>query len=175
MPETTTDLIAFDSNSVERNRESGYPDLDDQRKAFCITYVTNGYRHMDAAVHVGFSKVMGTRLKREPLIAAYINDLMNKYLAESIVTKTTLDSYLDELEEIAFGREEVPMVTGAGESFEAAKFHPELAMKVYAERAKLHGIVEDDSKIAPVKVIINMADMTGPAEVKGITIDHGTE
>ncbi len=177
MPKAATDIIAFDVNSVERNRELGYPDLDDQRKAFCIEYVSNGYRHIDAAVRVGFAKVMGSRLKREPLIAAYINDLMDKYLAESIVTKTTLDSYLDELEEIAMGRVDVPMVTGSGESFHARKFHPDLAMKVYAERSKLHGIVEDDPKIAPVNVTINMAGMTGPAPTAddgGVVIEHET-
>ena len=172
MSKATTDIIAFDADSVERNRELGYPDLDDRRKAFCIEYVSNGYKHVDAAARVGFTKVMGLRLKREPLIAAYINDLMNKYLAESIVTKTTLNSYLDELEEIAMGRTDIPMVTGSGRSFDASKFHPELAMKVYAERSRLHGIVDDDSKIATVNVTINMEGMTGPKVIDGVTIDN---
>ena len=113
MLEESTNIAAFDADSVKRNRELGFPDLDDQRRAFCIKYVTNGYKHGAAAAKVGFSESMGVRLKREPLVAAFIVDLQKKYLAESIVTKQTLDFYLDELEDIAMGRVSIPIVTGA--------------------------------------------------------------
>jgi len=165
MSEESRNIAPIDSSLVERNRESGFLDLDDQRRAFCIEYVTNGYKHRDAAESVGFPAERGTRLKREPLVAAYIVDLQNKYLAESVVTKQTLDVHLDELEDIAMGRISIPIVTGSGEKIEAKKFHADLAMKIYAERSKLHGISKDDSKHAAVNVTINMEGMTGPAEV----------
>lgn len=176
MPSKSNDLVAFDSSFVERNRKNGYQDLDEQRRAFCITYVTNGYKHREAAQQVGFSESTGSALKREPLVAAYISDLLNQYLAESLVTKQTLDSYLDELEDIAMGKTSIPIVTGSGEEINAKKFHADLAMKVYAERSKLHGIVKDDSKNAAVSVTINMAGMVGGEEtVQGIIIDQGED
>lgn len=161
MPEESTDLIAFNASLVDRNRELDYPDLEERRRAFAIEYVTNGYNHRSAAISVGFSAGFGIRLKREPLVAAYIVDLQAKYLAESLVTKQSLDVYLDQLEDIAMGRVDIPIITGAGDEMIAKKFHSDLAMKVYSERAKLHGIVKDDAKNAPVSVTINMAGMTG--------------
>jgi len=174
MSTKSTNLIAFDAHSVERNRENGFQDLGDQRRAFCIEYVSNGYKERKAAVKVGFAESTGAKLKREPLVAAYIVDLQKKYLAESIVTKQTLDVYLDELEDIAMGRVSIPIVTGSGEKINAKKFHADMAMKVYNERSKLHGIVEEEDKAnAAVNVTINMAGMTG--EVQGITIEGETE
>ncbi len=168
MPKESQDIIAFGSDSVERNRELGFPDLEEQKKAFAIKYVTNGYLHRQAAADSGFPLSRGIRLKREPLVAAYISDLMNKYLAESLVTKQTLDIYLDELEDIAMGRVDVPMITGNGDEIEARKFHPDLAMKVYSERSKLHGIVKDENNgSGVVNVQINMNSLTG--EVRVIT------
>lgn len=161
MPKESTDIIAFDVDLIERNRENGYQDLEEQRRAFCIEYTTNGYKHRDAAVSVGFSANIGICLKREPLVAAFIVDLQEKYLAESLVTKQSLDVYLDQLEDIAMGRVDIPIVTGAGEEIDVKKFHADLAMKVYAERAKLHGIVQDDTKTAAVYVSIDMGRMTG--------------
>lgn len=166
MPEESKDLTAFGSDTVERNRELGFPDLEEQKKAFAIKYVTNGYQHRLAAVDAGFPLSRGIQLKREPLVAAYISDLMDKYLAESLVTKQTLDIYLDELEDIAMGRIDVPMITANGDAVSGKKFHADLAMKVYNERSKLHGIVKDENGgSGVVNVQINMGNLTGPAEV----------
>jgi len=154
-------LALFDASSVERNIANGFEDLTAQRKAFCITYVTNGYNHREAAEDSGFSPNTGVSLKREPLIASYISHLQNKYLAESIVTKQSLDVQLDQLEDIAMGRVSAPIVTGSGEEIMAYKFYADLAMKIYTERSKLHGIVKDDSKSSAVSVTINMAGMVG--------------
>lgn len=168
MSKKSSDIAALSSDSVERNRELGFPDLEPNRRAFCIEYVSNGYKHRDAAVKVGFSANTGITLKREPLVAAFISDLLNTYLAESIVTKQTLDTYLDELEDIAMGRVDINMVSADGEEFSAKKFHADLAMKVYNEKSKLHGIVKDDNdKNTAVNLTINMGDLTGPVTIEG--------
>lgn len=168
MSEESGVITTLGSDIVERNRELGFPDLEPSRRAFCINYISNGYKHRDAAVKAGFAASSGITLKREPLVAAYISDLMNKYLAESLVTKQTLDVYLDELEDIAMGRVDINMVSADGEEFSAKKFHADLAMKVYNERSKLHGIVKDDNdKNTSVNLTINMGDLTGPVTVEG--------
>lgn len=173
MPKESAALIAFDLDSVERNIQNGFADLTEQRRAFCIAFVTNGYKHRDAAQEVGFSPNIGVQLKREPLVAAYIVSLQAKYLAESIVTKQTLDAFLDELEDIAMGRVDAPIITASGLALDASKFYPDLAMKIYAERSKLHGIVKEDNKTTPVSVTINMAGMVGGSrETPEITIEH---
>ena len=165
MPENLPIIVDFDIDTIER-------DLDVERRAFCIEYVTNGYNHREAATKVGFSPNMGVKLKREPLCAAFINHLQTEYLAESIVTKQSLDAYLDRLEDIAMGDEEIDIVTGMGEAISAKKFHPDLAIKVYQEKAKLHGVVEDKGKGGgTVEVVINMKGMVGEAEVKAEVID----
>lgn len=173
MPEESTDITTFNPDSIAVNRENGFEDLETKRKAFCVRYITNGYDHREAAEHVGFSRDKGIVLKREPLIAAYISDLMKQYVAESLVTKQTLDSYLDELEDIAMGRISVPMLTPTGDEIEAKKFHPDLAMKIYTEKAKLHGIVKEDERAgAAVTVIINTTSLTGPVEVTGEIVNE---
>ena len=156
-----TRLAPFDISAVERNRGNGFEDLDEAKKAFCILFVTNGYKHREAAEEAGFNPDKGVQLKKEPLVSAYIHDLQKKYLAESIVTKQVMDTKLDELEDIAMGRVEIPMVTGAGDKIDAKKFHPDMAMKVYSERTKLHKIVEDGKGSGHVSVTINVAGMIG--------------
>lgn len=158
-------VAEFDSNSVEKNRKNGFLDLTDRRKAFCITYVTNGFDHNAAAAQVGYSKGMGIRLKREPLVAAYINILQEQYFAESIVTKAMMDAKLDLLESIAMGEEEINMVTAMGDQITVKKFHPEMAMKVYQERNRLHEITKEEGGSSAVSVTINMAGMVGEAPV----------
>ncbi len=155
------ELTPFNVSTIERNRENGFEDLEDQKKAFCIKYVTNGYNHREAAEDVGINPNRGIQLKNEPLISAYIHDLQQQFLAESIVTKQVMDSKLDVLEDIAMGRVEIPLVTGAGDKIEAKKFHPDLAMKVYAEKVRLHKVVEDAKGSGHVNVVINMAGMIG--------------
>lgn len=161
MSEQSNQLAPFDSSTIERNRENGFMDLDEAKKAFCIVYVTNGYKHREAAEEAGLNPDKGIQLKREPLVSAYIYDLQQQYLAESIVTKQVMDAKLDELEDIAMGRVEIPLVTGAGDKIEAKKFMPDMAMKVYSEKVRLHKIVEDKSKSGHVSVSINMAGMVG--------------
>lgn len=152
---------------VERNKINGFQDLDPQRRAFCITYVSNNFDHRKAASTVGFSPSRGINLKKEPLIAAYINVLLDEYMAESIVTKQTLDTYLDQLQDIAMGEVEVNMLAPDGNPIIRKKFHPDLVMKIYAERAKLHKIVEDENgKGAPVNIEINIGDLTGGGSVE---------
>lgn len=165
MSKDITKVTEFDSSTVEENRKNGFLDLNDQRKAFCITYITNGFKHRQAATQVGYEAGMGIRLKREPLVAAYINVLQNQYFAESIVTKAMMDSRLDQLEAIAMGEEAINMVTAMGDSITVKKFHPEMAMKVYQERNRLHEITKEEGGNSAVSVTINMAGMVGESPV----------
>lgn len=178
MSESTLPITTLDADSlavqIERNRENGYKDLDEKLKAFGIAYVTNGYDHRAAAKSIGRSENSGVRLKREPLLAAYINDLMNKYVAESLVRKETLDVYLENLEDIAMGRiETIGGATDAdGNLYDAKKFHSALALKIFQERAKLHGIIKEDTKGGGgVNVTINMAGMFKEEKPPAIEIE----
>ncbi len=163
---------------VAENRKNKFQGLDEVRQAFCIAYVQNGYRHRDAAVAVGLMPDVGIGMKREPVCAAFIVDLQKKYLAESSVTKEMLDIKLDTLEDMAMGDIEVPMVSAMGAQIHLKKFHPELAMKVFQERAKLHNFADEENKVAPVNVTINVAALLGTPpdpsnyDNKGIVIEQ---
>jgi len=168
-------IAPHETSAVARNRADNFPDLDDVRQAFCITYVQNGYKHREAAATVGLSPDRGISLKREPLCAAFIADLQKKYLAESLVTKEMLDMRLDVLEEIAMGEVEVPFVSGLGATFNAKKFYPDLALKIYQERAKLHDFADEENKVAPVNVTINVGAMLGQTVIsddKSVVIEQ---
>jgi len=150
---------------VETNRQNGFQDLSDKKKAFAIFYVTEGYSIERSAKEVDVCLMTGYKYKRDPLTAAYINDLMDKYLAESVVNKQTLDSYLDNLEDLALGRVDTHDMTADGDQKQGKVFHPALALKIYQERARLHEVVKDDSKgSGSVSVTINMGGML-PVEV----------
>jgi len=178
MQNVPQNVAPYGTSAVAANRENDFQDLDPLRQAFCITYVQNGYKHRDAAVAVGLDPGTGTRLKREPLCAAFIADLQRKYLAESSVTKEMLDIRLDVLEEMAMGEVDVNMVNSLGAQMSVKKFHPELALKIYQERAKLHDFADEENKVSPVNVTINVGAMLGQPndpshfDDKGMFIEH---
>lgn len=165
MTSTGLQVLEEQITLVEYNREHGYPDLDDQHRAFCVEYLTNGYHHRNAAQAVGLPAQAGITIKREPLVAAFIVDHLHSNITESLVTRETVDSYLDELEDIAMGRVAVPVIGEDGKTVKRKKFMGDLALKIYSERCKLHGIVQGDSKVAPVNVTINLDGMTEPTVI----------
>lgn len=157
-----SNIVKIDTEIVDRNKREGWPDLSEKRRAFVLIYTTNGYDHRRAAVEVGLSADMGTSIKREPLVAAYIEYMQNQTYESSLVTKPFLDAKLDILEDIAMGEMEIPIVTAAGESISAKKFHPDLAMNIIKQRAQLGGHTKDDkSRVGDVNIQINIDAMTG--------------
>jgi len=145
-------------------------DLEPQEEAFAIEYVSNGFDHREAARKCGYSPSAGVRLKRKPAIQNRIASLLAEMEVDSIVNRQVADTILDRLEDIAMGEVPVAMVTKDGEEFEARKFFPELAMKVYQERVRLHKLVQENSK-GSVNVQINMGDLIGESPAIEVKVE----
>jgi hypothetical protein len=163
----------IDVKYIERNRQNGWPDLDERRKALAYNYVSNGYDHRSAASNCGFSANSGLRLIREPLLGAFIEHLQKETYQADIISRSLVESRLDQLWEIAVGDCPIPIVLANGEEIEAAKFHGELAMSVIKEQNKMKGFVkEDTNKSGNVLIQINTNAMTGEVEAELVDRDE---
>lgn len=164
------EIAIIDAAIVERNQGDGFSDLSEERKAFAYNYVSNGYDHREAAILCGFSVHKGIQLKREPLVAAFIEYLQTQSYQANIVTREFVDARLDELEDIALGKVPIPIILANGEQIYREKFHGELAMSIVKERNKMQGYVRDETgKVGDVNIQINNNAVTGEVETKVIT------
>ena len=143
----TSDTLALTEESlvlIERNRDSGWPDLPDQRKGFGYIYLSNGYNHREAAKKVGFSKNSGMKILREPLVSAFIQYLQEKHFTTSIITKQFVeDQYLQILPYLK-GEEEIPIVNGQGGTANVKKFHASELTAVLRDLSKVTGYQKED-------------------------------
>ena len=150
---------------VEYQIAEGWPDLDNQERAWADEFVINGFNHREAAVEVGLPAKKGIHLTRKPLLRRYISYIQQKMSVGTIVTKEFIDAHLQELYERAIGEVAVPLVTGDGRPFEANKYDGNLAIKILQERGKLAGVVEDDSNSGhTTNVIIDVGALVGNHE-----------
>lgn len=140
-----------------------FKSMEPEHRAFAIEYVTNGYRHREAAEKAGMEPNRGVRLKRIPIVVEYIIQLQNRNLTESIVTKQSLDCLLDRIGEAAMGDVEIPIVLASGQIVSRKKFQGSLAMDVYREKAKLHDVVkpEEESGTIKIEVVPSTRDSEG--------------
>ena len=95
-------LITADYD-LEVAKQSNFENVDPQHKAFALEYLVNGYKHRDAAEKVGLSPNSGLRIRRLPIVAAYINYLQEKQIQDTIVSQAFIDAKLDDLYDMAIG------------------------------------------------------------------------
>jgi len=126
--------------------------MEPEYRAFAIEYVTNGYKHREAAEQAGMHPNRGVHLKRIPVVVDFIIQLQNRNLTESIVTKQSLDCLLDRIQEAAMGEVPISIVLANGQRVEQEKFQGSLAMDVYREKAKLHEIVKPDEESGTIRI-----------------------
>lgn len=152
MYEIPDDIAAQYSDIVSNN--FNFKEMPMEQMAFAIEYVLNGYQHRKAAKTVGLHPNRGVYLKRIPIVVDFILKLQERNITESIVTKQSLDCFLDRIEEAAMGEVKIPIVLASGAGVERKKFQGSLAMDVYRERAKLHDVVADEEGAGTIKITV---------------------
>lgn len=110
---------------------------DPRYRAFAIAYVSNGYNAKSAAVLTGWERDQGRNLTYHPVVIKHIHLILDALQSRSTITSHYIHNQLDRLQEIAMGEIDVPMVTAAGETYNAPKFMERLALEVLRERIKL--------------------------------------
>jgi len=130
---------------VEQQKAKNWPALDPQIRCFAEEYCFNGYDHRAAAETAGLNPDRGIRLKRHPLIRAFIAHVQGKLFESNIVTRDFIDAKLDELYDMAVGVIPTDHVDPKiGDSFRAFKFHGSLALDILREKAKLNGVIQGE-------------------------------
>ncbi len=141
---------------LDRHTEQGFSEIDPQIRAFCHEYVTNGYNHREAAEKTGSSPNAGIRLRRTPLVAAYIHYLQQEQHQANIITQDFIQAKLEDLYDMAVGDVEVPLVTGSGMQLTAKKFNGTLALAIVTEISKMHGHIKAPEHTGDGNLIINI-------------------
>jgi len=160
---------------ILRNRESGWPDVGERDRAFAVEYITNGYKHGDAAEAVGLVRSSGTRKLREPLVSAFIRFMQETRQNSKLITQHFVEQkYLEVLPKL-MGEEEVDVYDAKeGVSVRVKKFHSAETVSVLRDLGKAAGYIADDGpRGAAVNVQINMGGFTG--EEPTIVIEHEDE
>lgn len=120
---------------IDLNRISGWPDLTDRDKLFGIKYVES-YSMKEACDHFELSTSRGFVLVREPLLAAFINDLQENMNVRSVICRDFVSLQFLKLMPKLLGEEIVDFVTKDGGTFQARKFHATESVALLREIAK---------------------------------------
>ena len=162
------DTLALKENSlelIERNRETNWADLPDQKKAFAYEYVVNGYKHGNAAETVGLARSGGLRVLRDPLVSAFIQHLQEKHFTTSIITKQFVEDQYLQILPFLKGEEEIPIVNGQGIEGMAKKFHASELTGVLRDLSKVTGYQkEDESNKNITNIQINLGAVVSDPE-----------
>lgn len=162
MSEVSGDIASQYADLVSERFD--FSKMDPAHRAFAIEYVMNGYNYRKAAKTCRMDPSRGVRLKRIPIVVAFITELQKRDIVESFVGKQSLDCFLDRIEEAAMGDVDIPIVLADGTSIDRPKFQGSLAMDVYRERAKLHGILvqeETPDNTIRIEVVPSTRDSEG--------------
>lgn len=156
---------------IERHIADGFIDMEERDKAFAVEYVTNGFKHREAAEAVGLSKSVGLTKLREPLVGVFIGHLQEQNNTAKLITMQFVETqYLEILPKLK-GEEEIDMVDAKdGRNYRVKKFHSAELVSVLRDLGKSSGYIAPDvgESRALVNVQINLGDLAGkdPIEVK---------
>ena len=150
--------------------ERDWTNVPEQDKAFAVEYVTNGFKHLDAAQAVGLSRSSGLRKLRDPLIGAFIGYLQENANQAKLITQQFVEQQYIEVLPMLKGEIEVPIHDlKSGETTNAKKFHSAEVVSVLRDLGKSSGYIQPEfgPSAATVNVQINLADLAGD-----IVIEH---
>lgn len=150
--------------------ESGWPDLPTQHKGFLLKYVES-YSIKEAAGEVGLSTNTGSKILRDPLALAYLNEVQSVLAQRSVINRDFVNMQWLKLLPKVMGEEEVEIVDAkSGMAFRAKEFNANAAAKVLTELSKSTNFYADGSGgTAAVTVNINLEalGMAGKEKVVG--------
>ena len=156
-------------------KENSFSELSERDKAFAVEYLTNGFKHRDAAEAVGLSANSGTTLLRRT--GPFVEHLQSTSRNAALITKDFVEARYLELLPMLMGEEEVPLVDAkTGHEFSAKKFHSAESVSVLRDLAKSSGYIAPElgGGGPTVNVQINIGDLAGDDDfrVKTETIEH---
>jgi|TARA_R100000789_G_scaffold100494_1_gene111056 hypothetical protein len=131
-------------DAIEIHRQTGWEDLEPQKKNFAFEYIQS-YDHMEAAEKCGLSRKQGLSLLRDPLISAFLGDLLEETRAKTNITEDFVATMWMSILPMLMGKEDVPMVSAQGQEFLAKKFFPSETIAALREISKSTKFYEDGS------------------------------
>lgn len=163
-------LVNTADEDVEIAKRENFENLDPQYRAFALEFLANGFKHREAAETVGFAASSGLKLRRLPVVAAYINYLQDRQVEEFSVSQAFIDAKLDDLYDMAIGDVEVPFIDSDGQEQKGKKFHGDLALNIIKTKSAMHGhIKQEGSKGGNVYVNVDLGAALGeqPVDITG--------
>lgn len=159
MTDTSSDLLnelptsseEFEAK-LQEFRDGNWAALSPEKKAFAYAYIEN-YDHRDAASQIGLSPDMGIRLRRDPFVTAFINDLQSILGERSLITRDFVNMQWLKLLPKVTGEEAVMLgVSKEGLQLEGYEFNAAAAVKILTELSKSVDFYKPivDDNVAPV-------------------------
>lgn len=167
------EIAIFDNHEdvkalIERNKRTGWPDLQAYQRAFAYEFLVH-FNHREAAEAAGRSASSGLKILRHPIVAAFIEQQQEQASINNFITKEYITTQLVNLIPRLAGEEEIPIVLANGEQVTGKRFHP----------AELRGVLQELGKTVEgfnkekdmggskggVTVNLNLADLVGQSNV----------
>jgi len=166
----TSSTLKISNELIARNRESSWPDLTPQEKAFCVFYVET-YDMEDSRKKAKLSAEKAKGLIRNPLSMAYINDCQEVMAQRSVISRDFVNVQWLKLLPKVMGEEDVALgVDKDGNQLEGKKFEPSAVAKIMTELSKSTNFyAEGSGQSASVNINIDLGALGIKSE--GITID----
>lgn len=165
MSETDLEVQAEEQSLLERQIANGWKDLGEQDRAFAVEYLTNGFKHNNAAEAVGLARSSGLTKLRTPIVGAFIGFLQDQSSTAKLITRQFVEAQYLEILPMLKGEENVPIHDQkSGETVMAKKFHSAEIVSVLRDLGKGTGYIAPDNAGdggATVNVQINLSDLRG--------------
>lgn len=167
-------MESLNGSNQSLSKEESFTDLSELDRAFSVEYITNGFKHREAATTVGLSANQGISKLRQPLVSKFIAHLQDSSIAAKLITQEFVEAkYLEVLPKL-MGEEEVPLYDHKeGVTTNAKKFHSAETVSVLRDLGKAAGYVAPEGpKGGNVNVTIDLGGFTGEPTV---IIEHEEE
>jgi hypothetical protein len=144
----TYNVTEYGSGSVvdliEEHRETQWKHLDHELKMFAYEYLKD-YDHAEAAKLSGVGKKNALKTLRNPLVQAFIQDIMDDRQVSTNITQDYVTTMWMKLLPKLMGEEDVHMVTSSGAVIEEKKFFASESISALREMSKSTKFYEDGS------------------------------
>lgn len=153
--------------TVNSSETESFDDLSEKDRAFAVRWLTNGYDHHEAAVHVGYARKGALKHLRKPLVQRFIKHLRTMEERASLISKDFVEQKYMEVLPKLMGEEDVPIYDHKeGVTVNAKKFHSAEVVSVLRDLGKAAGYVAPDGpRTAPVNVTVDLGGFTGQPTV----------
>lgn len=169
-PQITCDLRSLDEESFKKTMEEqvklGWPDVEEQYKAFVSKYLID-FNYHSAAIAVGIDPKSAIKILRDPLVNAYVKWMRQGLEARDLMTRElVVHKWLETLPELR-GDVAVPFVTKMGENVMVRKYHASEYVRALVELSRITNLTPQESlagKQPKIEVTLNFQGLAAPAQ-----------